>query len=107
MSMSEAVKEIRFIYSLLRSLGISVTLPIVVHTDNIGAIFMAENSSSGMWTRHFDTRYHFICKHVAYRKIKIICVMTVENHADIFTKNVNRETYKNHVAMLLGKIMED
>ena len=37
-AMSEAVKDIRFIYYLLESLGISVTLPIVVRTDNIGAI---------------------------------------------------------------------
>jgi hypothetical protein len=58
-AMSEAVKEIRFVYYLLESLGISVKLPIIVRIDNIGAIFMAENASSGVCTRHFDTRYHF------------------------------------------------
>jgi hypothetical protein len=31
-----------------------------VRIDNIGAIFMAENVSSGVCTRHIDTRYHFI-----------------------------------------------
>jgi hypothetical protein len=44
--MSEAVKEIRFVYYLLESLGIPVKLPIIVRADNIGAIFMAENASS-------------------------------------------------------------
>jgi hypothetical protein len=58
--MSEAVKEIRFVYYLLKSLGILVNLPIVVRLDNIGAIFMAENASSGVYTRHIDTRNHFI-----------------------------------------------
>jgi hypothetical protein len=39
----------------------NVKLPIVVRCDNnVGAIFMAENSSSGVRTRHVDTRYHFI-----------------------------------------------
>jgi hypothetical protein len=54
----EAVKEIRFIYYLLESIGMNVTLPIVVRCDNVGAIFMAENSSSGVCTRHVDPRYH-------------------------------------------------
>ena len=56
-AMSEAVKEIRFVYYVLESLGISVKLPITVRTDNIGAILMAENSSSGVCTRHINTRY--------------------------------------------------
>jgi hypothetical protein len=59
-AMSEAEKEIRFVYYLFESLGISVKLPIIVRLDNIGAIFMAENASSGVRTRHIDTRYHFI-----------------------------------------------
>ena len=44
--------------------GISVTLPIVVQTDNISAFFMAENASSGVQTRHIDTRCHFICENI-------------------------------------------
>ena len=59
-AMSEAVKENRFVYYLLENLGISVKLPINVRIDNIGAIFMVENASSGVRTRHIDTRYHFI-----------------------------------------------
>jgi hypothetical protein len=51
-AISEVVKEIRFVYYHLVSLGISVKLPIIVRTDNIGAIFMAENPSSGVRTRH-------------------------------------------------------
>jgi hypothetical protein len=42
----------------------NVKLPIVVRCDDIGAIFMAENSSSGVRTRHVDTRYHFIREHI-------------------------------------------
>ena len=35
MAMSEAVKEIRFVYYLLESLGILVKLPIIVRTGKI------------------------------------------------------------------------
>jgi hypothetical protein len=39
--MSEAVKEVKFIYYLRRDIGIEVELPIIVKTDNVGAMFMA------------------------------------------------------------------
>jgi hypothetical protein len=82
--MSEAMKEIRFVYFLLVSLGISVKPPIIVITNNIGAIFMAENPSSGVRTSHIETRYHFIREHVKNGFIKIISVRTNKNDADIF-----------------------
>jgi hypothetical protein len=39
-AMSEAVKEVKFMYYLLRDISIKVKLPIIVKTDNVGAIFM-------------------------------------------------------------------
>ena len=42
----EAAKEIKFVYHLLHSIGIQVKLPIVVRVDNVGAIFMSENTST-------------------------------------------------------------
>ena len=85
-AISEAVKEIRFIYYLLESIGINIELPIVVRCDNVGAIFMAENSSSGVRTRHIDTRYHFVREHIEDVFIKIVFVKSCENIADLFTK---------------------
>jgi hypothetical protein len=41
-AISEAVKEILFIYCLLESIGMNVKLPIVVSCDNVGAIFMLD-----------------------------------------------------------------
>jgi hypothetical protein len=57
---SEAVKEIKFVYFLLQDIGIAVDLPIVVKTDNIGVLFMSQNSSTGVRTQHVDSCYHFI-----------------------------------------------
>jgi hypothetical protein len=56
--MTEAVKEICVIYFLIKGIRIDVKLPIVARCDNVGAIFMAENSSSEVRTRHIHTRYH-------------------------------------------------
>jgi hypothetical protein len=51
-AISEAVKELKFIYFLLSDLHIKVNFPIVVKTDNIGVIFTSENASTGFRTRH-------------------------------------------------------
>jgi hypothetical protein len=105
-AMLEAVKEICFIYFLLKGMGVDVKLPIVVRCDNVGAIFMAENSSSGIRTRHIDTKYHFVREHVEDGLIKIVFVKSSTNDADKFTKNVGKEANEKHVNKFLGK-MED
>jgi Reverse transcriptase (RNA-dependent DNA polymerase) len=100
---SEAVKEIRFIYYLMDSIWMNVKLPIVVRCDNVGAIFMG----SGVCTRHVDTRYHFIREHVEDNFIQIVFVKSCDNDADLFTKNVNKDIYNKQLSKFLGKVNED
>jgi ketol-acid reductoisomerase len=47
-AMSEVVKEFKLIYYLLYYIGIEVDLPIILKTENFGAVFMAQNRSSSM-----------------------------------------------------------
>jgi hypothetical protein len=106
-AMLETVMEIRFIYFLLKGMGVDIKLPIVVRCNNVGAIFMAENSSSRVRTRHIDTRYHFfVCEHVEDGLTKIVFVKSSINDAGMFTKNVGKEAYEKHVNKLLGKIQD-
>ena len=56
-ALSEAAKEIKFVYQLLLSIGIQVKLPIIVRVDNVGAIFMSENTSTSGRMKHIDIRY--------------------------------------------------
>jgi hypothetical protein len=93
-SMSEAVKEICFIYFILKGIGVDVKLPIVVRCDNVGAVFMAENSNSGARTRHIDTRYHFVGEHVEDGLIKKIFTSNIID-VDMFTKIWERKHMKN------------
>ena len=95
-ALSEAVKEIRFIFQVLRSMGIKVKTPIVVRADNVGAMFMAKNTSISDRTKHVDIRYHFIREFVDQEFIKIVFVSTKENVADIFTKNLPKELFDRH-----------
>jgi hypothetical protein len=104
--MLEAVKEIRFIYFLLRSMFIEVKLPIIVRCDNVEAIFMTVNSSSGDCTQHVNTRYCFVREHIVDDFIKVVFDKSIENNANLFTKNVSKDAYTKRVSNFLGK-MED
>ena len=42
-AVSEVGKKIKFLYQMLRSMGIKVPLPIKVQVDNVGAIWLVEN----------------------------------------------------------------
>ena len=59
-AVSEVVKEIKFLYQMLRSMEMKVPLPIKVQVDNVGAIWMANNSSVSERTKHVDLRAHFV-----------------------------------------------
>jgi hypothetical protein len=89
-AISEAVKAIKFIYYLLKEIGIEVNLPITVKTDNVGTK-LGRNALSGIRTRHIDTRYHYIRKNLEEGFIKIEFVKAIENNFEIFTKNVSQE----------------
>jgi ketol-acid reductoisomerase len=96
-AISEAVKEIKFIYYLLREIGIEVNLPITVKTDNVGAMFMTQNASSGVRTRHIDTRYQYVRENLEEGIINIEFVKSIENDSDIFTKNVSQRQTRNKI----------
>jgi hypothetical protein len=69
----EAFKDIRFIYFLLKGMGVDVKLPVVFRCNNDCEILMVENSSSEVRTFHIDSRYHFVCEHVEDGLINFFC----------------------------------
>ena len=96
--MSDMVTEIIFIKNTLEFLGIKVELPIVVHVDNIGAIYLADNATSSNRTKHIDTRYHYTRDYVEDGIIKVKFVKSENNDADTFTKNTKSEDFMKHTA---------
>jgi len=94
---SEVVKEVLFILQLLKHLRVEVQLPIRVHVDNIGAIFLAENQNSSDRTKHVDTRYHFVQQYIRDETVMIEFVRSRDNDSDIFTKNTTSEIHHRQV----------
>ena len=59
-SMSEGMKDLKFLYMCLKYLKQKVDLPMLVFIDNIGAIEMLDLKTGKCRTKHVDTRYHWI-----------------------------------------------
>ena len=95
-ALSEAAKEIKFIYQILASMGLKVQTPIKVYVDNVGAMFMSENMTTSQRTRHVDIRYHYVREFVDENFLKIVFVKTENNVSDGFTKNLSGELYDKH-----------
>jgi hypothetical protein len=85
-AVSEAAKEIKFVIQVMESIGLQIKKPILVHVDDVQAIFMAETPSATKHTRHIDTRYHFIRDYIIDKTIKNIFSTFHENKSDMFTK---------------------
>jgi hypothetical protein len=96
-ALSEAAKEIKFIVQILNSIGIKITMPIVVRVDNVGAIFISENNTATSRTKHIDVRYHYVREFIEDGFIKIVFVRSADNKSDMFTKNISSDVYENHI----------
>ena len=54
MELSEVVKQLKIIVHLLQTMNIEVELPITVHVDNVGAIWLSNNRTTRNRTKHID-----------------------------------------------------
>ena len=52
MALSEVVKELIFIMQLFQTMNIEVELPIIVHVDHVGAIWLSNNRTTSDRTKH-------------------------------------------------------
>ena len=96
MAISEVAMEILYIVGILKFLDVKLSFPIEVNVDNIGAVYLSKNATTGNRTKHIDTRYHFVREYIEDGIVKVIFVRSEDNDADIFTKNLNGETFEKH-----------
>ena len=80
----------------MKFIGITIELPIIVHVDNAGAIFLANNKNISQRTKHIQTRYHFVREFIKDGVIKLKYIASKENDADIMTKNTGGELFWKH-----------
>ena len=91
---------------MLRNMEIKVPLPIKVQVDNVGAIWLANNSSLSERTKHVDLRAHFVRDMIKDQVIEINFVKSAENDSDIITKNQQGQQYMYAKSKLLYTVQE-
>jgi hypothetical protein len=101
---SEVAKEVLFAKQILEAIGISITYPIIIKCDNVGAIYLSNNHSMSQRTKHIDTRRHFVREYVEDEILKIVFVPTKENEADILTKNTAEADFATHTPKMIEDI---
>ena len=75
-------------------MNIEVELPITVHLDNVGAIWLSNNRTTCDRTKHIDIRTSFVKEYQEDGEIIIKCLISEDNEAGIFTKNITNVIFK-------------
>ena len=101
MPLSKVVKELKFIVQLQQTINVEAELPMTVHVDNVGAIWLSNNRTTSDRTKHVDIRDSFVNEYQEDGKIIIKFVKSEDNKADIFTKNTTNAIFQNHQKKLV------
>lgn len=86
MALFEGVKEAIWLNSLLSSINVDTSKPILIFEDNNGYICIAKNPVNHKRTKHIDMKYHFTRDHVLKKNVLINHISTAKQLADAFTK---------------------
>jgi len=93
MSLSDTCRQLVWMHSFFKELGMPIKGAIPLCGDNQGAIFNASNPVQEKRTKHIDIRFHFIQEKVSEGEVSVHFVPTDQNPADMFTKNLARDNF--------------
>lgn len=71
-----------------------------MYENNQGALKLATNKHSSKRERHIDVKYHVVQDAVMPGKMNVIYVGMSDQHADMFTKARERNTFERHMRFL-------
>ena len=92
----ECSQDMLFIYWMLRYMGLTIELPMILEIDNQGAIDIVNNWSSSGRTRHMDLRLKYLRELKEANIIHCIWCPTANNEADALTKNNTGPEFERH-----------
>jgi len=75
-------------------IGLPVTNPITIYTDNNRSISNSTNNKNHRQTKHIDVKFHFVKEHMKKGEIMFTYIPSSDNLADLFTKSLPCETIR-------------
>lgn len=92
---STAAREAVWIRKLLSDIGCPCDKETTLYVDNQSAIQLVRNPVFHKRTKHIDVHFHFIRKKVNEKEIKVEYIPSENQHADIFTKTLPRDRFRD------------
>jgi hypothetical protein len=94
MAITYAIQEANFLTQLLADMTGMNKKSVDIFVDNQGAIMLAKNPVHHQRSKHIDIKYHYIRSQVKSEIINLHYIPSNENVADIFTKPVSKNKFK-------------
>jgi hypothetical protein len=93
--------ELRWLRTLVKDLGIYFYDPPILWCDNVSALGIASNPVFHARTKHIEVDFHFIRERVIRKDLQVKFVSTVDQLADIFTKELPSPRFQDLQSKLL------
>jgi len=94
-ALSDCARDCAWYKTLFGELGKPIPY-VPIYGDSHGVIFNAQNPVTQKGIKHIEIRYHYIREQIEKGNIKVFAVPTVENVADMFTKNLGPTLFLKH-----------
>lgn len=99
-AVSATASEVKWLFSLLREVGVKIDSVPTIYCDNIGATYLSANPVFHSRMKHLALDYHFIREQVQNGTLRVTHVSTKDQLADGLTKPLPRTRF----GMLFTKI---
>ena len=92
-AVSAAASEVRWLFSLLREVGVKVDSVPTIYCDNVGATYLSANPVFHSRMKHLALDYHFIREQVQKGTLRVTHVSSKDQLADGLTKPLPRSRF--------------
>jgi hypothetical protein len=87
-AVAHAVAETCWLRQLLQELHAPISSATIVFCDNVSAVYMTANPVHHRRTKHIEIDIHFVREKVALGQVRVLCVPSSLQFADIMTKGL-------------------
>ena len=107
-ALNHAGREAIWLRNLSQEIGLFQSVPAIpIHTDNAGAVALANNPVFHARTKHIAIEGHWVREIIADKLIRIVQVPTALNVADILTKPLPQQNHYQQLKLLNFRPFED
>ena len=99
-ALTRAVQEGIWLRNSLGQIGALYPMPLVISTDNNGALSLASNDFSHGKVKHINIHYYFIQSHIKHGEFNVVHTPGIINTANLFTKSLTRIKFQEHIVRL-------